>query len=88
MKAGPADARMVEVFIPELEVLDGGVQAGGAGGVEVGEAHAEGLVLAVLLVAERIVLDDLFVIVAEMGVRHAQRLRRFLGRELAEATCR
>ena len=64
---------MVEVFVPELEVLDGGVQAGGAGGVEVGEVHAEGLAGAVLLVAQGIVLDDLLVVVAEMGVGHSER---------------
>ena len=75
---------MVEIFVPELQVLYGRVQAGGAGGVEVGEVHAEGLILAVLFVAQRIVLDDLLVVVAEMGVRHAERLEDIFGCEFAK----
>src|SRR5271154_6135999 len=45
----PSHARMVEVLIPQLKVLDGGVQTGGSGSVEVGEVHAEGLARPVLL---------------------------------------
>src|SRR6266702_4006231 len=61
----PSHARMVEVFIPQLKILDSGVQAGGSRGVEVGEVHAEGLIPAVLFVTESIVLDDLFMTSAE-----------------------
>ncbi len=60
---------MVEVLIRQLKILDGGVQTGGSGSVEIGEIHAEGLVLPVLFVAQRVVFDHLFMVVAEMGVR-------------------
>ena len=80
-----ADLGMVEVFVPELEVFDGSVQAGGAGRVEVGEVHAEGLAGAVLLIAQGVVLDDFLVVVAEVGVSHPKRREDVLGGEFAEA---
>src|SRR6266702_4425417 len=80
----PSHARMVEVFIPQLKILDSGVQAGGSRGVEVGEVYAEGLIPAVLFVTESIVLDDLFMVIAEMGVRHPQRLKDILGCEFPQ----
>src|SRR5208282_5780304 len=46
-------ARMIEIFVPELEIFDRGVQTSGSDGVEVGQAHPKGFVLAFLLVAKR-----------------------------------
>ncbi len=51
--------------------------------VEVGQAHPVWLVLALLFVAQRIVLDDFLVVVPEMRVRHSQRLEYTLRRKLA-----
>lgn len=47
-----ADTGMAEVFLPDLENFNSGVQAGCAGGVELGQAHAEGQAAAILFVAE------------------------------------
>src|SRR5580692_2984354 len=47
-KRSAAHARMIEILIPKLQVLDGGVQAGRPSGVEVSKAHPEGLVFAIL----------------------------------------
>src|SRR4029077_9727591 len=73
-----ANTRPIKVFVPQLEVLHGGVQAGGTDGVKVGEAQTEGFVLAFSLVTQRIVLYDFPVIVPEMRVSHTQRFEDIL----------
>src|SRR5256885_6183855 len=79
-----AKPRVIEILIPQVEVLHGGVQARCAYCVEVRNAQLEGLVFVFPSVSQSIVLNDLCVVVSEMGVHHAQRLENILGRKLAQ----
>src|SRR6185312_3544460 len=68
---GAADLPTVEILVPSGEILDRGEEARRAHGVVVGNAQLEAVADAV--VGIRHALDDLGMIVPEMGVGHAER---------------
>jgi hypothetical protein len=72
----------LKVRVPFREVLNGRQQAGGAGGIEVGDAQLECLTLP--RVAVRLVFHDFRKVVAEVRVGHAQRFEDPLVGELPE----
>jgi hypothetical protein len=72
-----------EVFVPEREIFDRGVQTGCAGRVKVGETQAERSSL-LGFVSVRIILDNHGVVVAEECVGHAERFKNISGGEFAK----
>src|ERR1700680_3569415 len=79
-----ANARAVEVFVPLLQVFDGGVHGAVAGLFEVGDIElVAGLVL-LFIVGQRAIGNQRGVVVAILRVCHFQRRKNIVGREFAQ----